>query len=455
VSLRPQLTTWLVLLMETLVVYALLAWLLAAIGEGGEPSLLGVAAVVFLSFGLSRALQATELPIELLRVWGSLFSILIFYAIVRADFFGDWRLWDFGWANDLFSDASASTRDRPEPVFGIPLLWLVWMRGILRGQHALSFETVLSTFAAGFLVVALVELFQAGTDDTPAAVGVLAVPFVAIGLLAIGLAHASRSDDEASRPLGGRWIAAIGGGVVVMAGLAALVSLFELEAAATAATSAADAVLYVAGRVAYYIIWPVLYFVDLVFQAIRAVILAVFGQGERPALPEGGPPEQEMRELGELPGLVDFLIRASAALLVGGVLLAVLALLFQRFRRTRRLAPARESVYQEGRLAGDLGDLLGALVDRLRPGFARGARLDPIRRLYHDMLADAASRGVEREIATTPLELAPRLEARFRSALPARITDVFDAARYGGYPPSETEVREMRREWEVLVRSVP
>jgi hypothetical protein len=42
-----------------------------------------------------------------------------FYAIVRIDFFDDVRLWDFGWANDLFNHTEATARSERPAVFGI------------------------------------------------------------------------------------------------------------------------------------------------------------------------------------------------------------------------------------------------------------------------------------------------------------------------------------------------
>jgi hypothetical protein len=83
------------LLMEAMWAYALVAFLAALIVEGDRPSPLGVVAVVFISFSISRLLLNSDLSIGVVRVWGIVMSLLVFYVIVRVDFFGDLRLWDF------------------------------------------------------------------------------------------------------------------------------------------------------------------------------------------------------------------------------------------------------------------------------------------------------------------------------------------------------------------------
>jgi Domain of unknown function (DUF4129) len=214
-----------------------------------------------------------------------------------------------------------------------------------------------------------------------------------------------------------------------------------------------NAVLFLVGRVLYYLLWPLLQAMDVLFHGLRSLLVSVFGQGERPQEPP--PSTQDLPEgTRSLPGWVDAVLRVGIIAAVIGVLVVVVAFLFRRFRKPPRPQQARESVYEEGRLVGDLGDLLGALVGRLRPSFGRGPHLEPIRRLYHDMLTDAADVGVIRESFTTPLELAPRLEQRFGSAVPARISLAFDAARYGGRVPSDADVRGLRSEWESVRRSV-
>ena len=111
----------------------------------------------------------------------------------------------------------------------------------------------------------------------------------------------------------------------------------------------------------------------------------------------------------------------------------------------------KESTYQEGRLAADLGNLVGAMLGRLRPSLRfGGGETDPVRRLYFEMLAAAARRGVERRPPETPLEVSPRLERAFAAPAPMEITDLFDEVRYGGRRPDPERVARLREEWEQL-----
>jgi hypothetical protein len=128
-------------------------------------------------------------------------------------------------------------------------------------------------------------------------------------------------------------------------------------------------------------------------------------------------------------------------------------MLFTRYRRLTAADEARESTYQEGRLASDLGDMLSSFLGRFR-GHGRQAEgeLEPVRRLYFEMLDVAAARGVERRPMETPLELVPRINRTISGPTPAEITRVFDDARYGALAPPEEEVRRLRDEWERVVK---
>jgi Domain of unknown function (DUF4129) len=151
-----------------------------------------------------------------------------------------------------------------------------------------------------------------------------------------------------------------------------------------------------------------------------------------------------------LPLWVRLLVRYSiAGLVIIGVSIG-LALLFRRFKRSPDEGEMKESVYQEGRLMTDLGNLIGSMFGRRHGGGRASAVTEPARRLYFDMLATAEKRGVGRRPIDTPLEFSPRLEATFRSETPAAITNLFDDVRYGGIEPSAEEVERLRTRWENL-----
>jgi hypothetical protein len=471
---REPVTRGSLLLMEAMWTYALVAFFVAIATEGGKPSFTAVLLVVSVSFAISRAFQSSELSLGVIRVWGTILSLLIFYAIVRVDFFGDLRLWDFNWANDVFYRTEETFRESTQAVFGVPTLWFFWMRGILRGQQQLGWDNVLATFGIGVIILAVVLVFHGGTD-APALVGQIAIPYVAVGLIAIALAHSARAEDEAGKPFTTTWILTIGGGVIVLASIAALLALFDLGAATSGARSAGDFLLSVLGDVGYYLAWPFLKALELLFIASRWLFYLVLGQPDpQPMQPPpselqqcltslrgAGVPEEEAlrRCMGEppertvLPAWVDTAIRATVTILAIGILLLVTALFFNRFQKRRRLGELKESTYQEGRLASDLGELLNSLLGRLRPNIqlSREHR-DAVRKLYFEMLHEASGRGIHRRPGETPLELSPTLEERFGGNAPRQVTDAFDDVRYGARTYRDEEARRLREEWESLRR---
>ena len=452
---RGPLTRTALLLMESLWAYAFVAFFVALTGAGGKPTPLGMAAVVFLSFGISRALQQSSLGLGLLRVWGALLSFLLFYAIARVDFYGDWRFWDFAWADQLFYHVTATVRENETALVGVPLLWLFWVRGVLRGQQYIDFESVIGSFAFGLLVILFVEVF-AGSVGAPRPVSQAAMPYVAVGLLAIGLAHAARAEDEFGRSFAPSWMGAISGAVTLIGGLALLFAIVDFGPLSDVMRSFADEVGWVVGKAFYYLMWPVVTAMEQMLLGVKWFLENVFGGERNPQNQDfgpNGPPqdEPERQTAGRLTPWLDLLLRIIVFGGLIGALLVGTALLFDRLMRRERPGEVKESTYQEGRLQADLGDLLDSMLGRLRPrARRRAAALDAARRLYFEMLAAGEERGVERQAAETPLELAPRLGEAFATETPAAITRLFDDVRYGEALPAPEDVRRLREEWEGL-----
>jgi hypothetical protein len=447
---RRPLTQAAVLLMESLWGYALVAFFVSLTVRGDRPTLFGAGAVVFASFAVSRLLQATTMSLGLLRAWGVGLSLLLFYAIVRVDFFGDLRLWDFTWADDLINHTEASLRDEATAVLGVPALWLLWMRGVLRGQQSLIFDEVVNSFAVGVVIIAIVELF-AGAVDAPAAVGYVAVPYVAVGLMTIGFAHASRSEKDFGRSFTSTWVVAVAGAVSLITLLALLFVIVDFETARAAAGDVSLAIVTAVVRSLAFLAWPLEQFFYGLFKLMTWLVNLYGGERpERPAeTPAEGMQEEEETDRGGAPVWIKFLAR----LLIGGSLAAVvlftLAMLFFRYARRPAGDEVKESTYQEGRLASDLGDMLGSLLGRLRPSLhSNRDGVDAMRRLYYEMLAAGEERGVQRRKAETPLELAPRLGRTFDVGVTERVTVKFDETHYGGHQPADADVRTLRDEWE-------
>lgn len=77
-----------------------------------------------------------------------------------------------------------------------------------------------------------------------------------------------------------------------------------------------------------------------------------------------------------------------------------------------------------------------------------------IRGIYHALLKRAARLGYPRQRGETPFEFGQRLEQQLPAVRPqlATITELYVAARYGGYEPGETEIERLRDLWSQLER---
>lgn len=460
------------LLMESMWTYAVVAFSVAAITYGGDPSFIGVCFVVFASYGISRFLQDSDFSLGVIRVWGTILSFLIFYGIIRVDFFGNWRFWDFSWANDLFYHTEDTMRDQVAAVFGVPMLMGFWARGVLRGQESNTFDDVVASFGIGVLIVAFVEVFQGRLNDSPALVGQIAVPFVAFGLFAIGLAHSAQAETDRGRPFERTLLTAVGFSILALAAVAAVVALFDVATGWQAARDGTGTLLDVAGDVGKIVAWPLLQLLNGIFAVIIWLRDLILGTPPPPQVQpqpmdegadciralmddRGLSLEQATRQCnpqpGSLPEWVQVLVRIIIATPFVGLAILAVALLFNRFRKRGRPGELKESAYVSGRLASDLTDLWHGLLNRLRPNIHFGREhLDPVRRLYFDLLDDGERRGVERKPHQTPNELVPALDGAFHAATPGHITAAFDEARYGERLPPEADVRRLREEWERL-----
>jgi hypothetical protein len=448
-SWRQPMARGALLLMEALWAYGLVVLIASLPEEQRLPSLLGVGAVVIVSYLVSRGLQMSDLDLGVLRIWGMVLSVLLFYAIVRVDFFGDWRLWDFSWADRIASNFSGAADDYPSVILTVPVLWAFWVRGVSRGQDPLMFETVAGSFATGVVVITLIVLL-AGVLDAPKAIGYVAVPYVALGLLAIGLTHAARSESEFGRSFSWTWLASILGAIVALSLVAAFFVLVDLGTIADAITAVVRAISDVVGTVLYAIMYAVAWVIFQIVEAMVGIVRWFLGVSEDP--PAEQPPPQPQSEEdpsnNNLPGWAVFFGRASTAIAVLAIALGALYLTFARFQKRKHPGELKESTYTEGRLGSDLGNLLGSMFGRLRPALHFGGESDPAKRLYYEMLDSAHQRGINRQPAQTPLELAPQLEGTFGPPTPTRITVMFDEARYGAAKHAPEEVRRLRREWE-------
>ncbi|HEU0075590.1 MAG TPA: DUF4129 domain-containing protein [Dehalococcoidia bacterium] len=450
---RAPLVRGSLILMEALWVYALVAFVVAATVGGGKPTLLGVLVVVGGSFTLSRLLQGSVMSLTAIRIVGATVSLLLFYAVVRIDFYGDFAMWDFHWVDALINHTHAALDAETQgstAIVGVPLLIFFWMRGILTGQQTTTFEDVLASFALGFGVIAVVLVFGALVDELPRGVELIAVPYVAVGLMALGLQHASQASDSFEREFTPVWLVAITSAVAVMGLIALLFVLVDFGTARDGLEAAGLAIGWVGAGILAIVSWPLIKFLEGVFWLLAHInIYGAFEEAPPQELASGDRVGEQTGRGSDLPQWVDHLVRYTMASMIVIGLAIVMAFLFQRFQKKPGGDDNKESVYTEGRLAADLGNWLGSMFRR--HGGGRVVREnEPVRRLYLEMLAAAEERGVERRPSETPLDLAPRLQSTFRSEAPVEITGLFDDVRYGAMEAEEAEVQRLRALFEGL-----
>jgi hypothetical protein len=285
--------------------------------------------------------------------------------------------------------------------------------------------------------------------DAPGAVRQIAVPYVAIGLLAISLTNAGQGEADYGHSFSSTWLLAAGGAVLVLSVVALLFVLFDFATMTNAVIDVGRPLVLLAGKALYYLLYPLIWFMEGV---VKLFVWIMGGRQQQTQQPDATPPPPTSNETGStsLPGWLALLLRffgvgALATVVIGGI-----ALIFKRYERRARPEEVKESTYQDGRLGLDLGGMLGSMLNRFRPN-PRGAS-DPARRLYFDMLSAAAQRGIEREPGQTPLELAPSLDQAFAAPAPGRITSLFDDVHFGGLTAPPEQVRSLREEWDRVRR---
>jgi hypothetical protein len=434
-------------------VYALVAFVVESLVGGGKPTFFGVLAVVGGAFTISRLLQGSVWSLTVIRIWGATLSLLLFYAVVRIDFYGDFAMWDLHWLDELINHTHAALDAETKgatAIIGVPLLAIFWMRGILSGQQSVSFDDVLSSFAMGFGVIATILVFGSLLDRLPRGVELIAVPYVAVGLMAVGLQHASQASDHFNREFTPVWLMAITGAVALMGLIALIFVLVDFGTARDGLEQLALGIGWVTAGIVTILAWPIIKILEGAFWLMDFLAGGLEARDEAPptVAPAGDRVGSQEGQGSVLPGWVHILVRYMIASIIITTAAIFTAILFQRFQKREQDADQRESIYTEGRLAADLGNLIGSLFHR------RGARAvrasEPVRRLYFEMLSVAEERGVQRRPVDTPLDLAPRLASTFHSETPREITGLFDDVRYGALEADEEEVRRLRTQWEGL-----
>ncbi len=453
----------LAMLMEVVWYFAVASVLVAAIADGGGPSLWLLLAAAGGGFYLSRLLGLLELSPRALATAGAITAILGLYAILRLEYLSNLSLWDISWLGAFV----AHPGDAQGPlVLGSLLTVGLALRWLRQGQDTITFDSVVLSFSAGFAALVGAALIDVAAD-LDSALNAAALPFFALGLIAIAAFHLERAAPEASAAVTRPWALTLLSTVGLLMALALLATLAvlgvllalgwlveSLNPGPTLAAVGQGLTWLWRGIVDLLIlaITPIALAVEWLMLGLRDLLGATYPELETPEPAQ--PAEQgERGEGGSLPLPLALMARVAGGILLVA-LVGVLALaIFARVRRRLSERPEwRESVWHEGSLKDDLGNLLGRLLSSRRRRSPADPDLPPdvlaVRRLYLGILRRAADGGLERPPAQTPLEFAAPLAEHFRSPLAGEVSLAFARARYGLKGLSPEEIRRLRKAWD-------
>ena len=364
-------------------------------------------AVVAGSFALSRVLAEMDLDETSMRRVGVAASVLAMFAILHFEYAASTAPWDLGWLRALVTE-TATSFDEHRGVFGGSIVLIgLWVRGVSRGQQPLEYDDVLGTAAFGLAIVLIAAIVAPDTRG-PDVFGALAVLYLLLGLAALALFQAPEPDAPVTGFVS-RW--ALGAGLLV--GAAAVLAVV----AAAFDPSSAGALEPVARPLAAPLELFGRYVLEPLFAAPIWLLRHLF-----PSLDQPPPPDQQQTPQQPLEHdttrplwqqVLGWVVAGGVLAALGIALLIVLWFAYRRFAaRKGKPGEVRTQVERDVSLGDDLRALWGDLTGRFRRGAGRPAATG-VQRLYFDMLADAASSGLD---APTRLD-ADAVRAAARCAL--------------------------------------
>lgn len=423
-------------------------------------SLAGVALLLGGAYALGVALKRSSLDFTQARVAQALAALLAITVVVT------WETGDgatgLAWPIALMVGdlgAVASGAEGPRRLLGLLMGALLWWRGT-RLTSGVDVERVLFSFTLGVgAVTASLLVLQgrsAGSSQAP-----LALPFVALGLLALAAVHLERLGKEEGVLLRRYWL-----------GLPALVAVATIGVGWVAARLVGGeplAMLGVAGGLLRDALLWVAYPLLLALGLLAELLLNLLQLLTRNLMVNLEPPEfgglvteleSQVRDPVMLPEWVGVVLRYAliVALVAAFVLLVAWALGGRGESKDEKGQEERESVFSASQLWRRLAGLLRRVFTsrgkgpraRARPGLAWEER--SMRRLYRLVLAGAARRGVARRPVQTPDEFQRDLDGRLQWAEIRPVTAAFVASRYGGLHPTRERLRELERLWREVRR---
>ena len=437
----------------------------AAHGMGG-PSFLIVLAAAAGAFLLVRWIVDQKLPLSVAAGIGIAASLVAFQLLVRLSLAGDFRIWEAvpvlrasvngGQADQADLAAFVASPNGSLPVRGAltmsaGVLALVWLRFLIAGRSAMSYERVLRSFGVGFVILLALTAWTA-IGESVDVFSWVPVYFV-VGVAALAVAQAARArptEDETGRleP----WVSSLG---ITLGGIALIALVFTfltfLDGGRIMQPVIAG-VVWVIGKIA----WAVLYPFAVVMQAIVSFVLGGrtlhLDQFSMDAFEMPKPPVNGKTTDSLIPSWLSFGVRALAIIAVGYGLYRIGLVVFAARHRTRE-------VDDETRLRSHTSEdvpssLFGGLFRRRRGDDAMAGdwlRRHAVYELFARVVRSARERGIERTLGSTPLEFAQDAGVRLDAPSFEPIGRAFDQARYGRHFPERAELDVLERdlgEWE-------
>lgn len=428
----------------------------AAIVEHG-PGLLVVMATAFGGFALMRALLRARFEGILGAIVLLASSVLALNVLLHIAITGDLRVWDAagfaayladadGLASVAGIDAFVRNPDLSRPhgstiAFVMVFLALMWVRFVVAARSKVTFDRVLRSFSAGFAFTILGLAFAALEGNQR--VSMFAVPQFVLGMLALAVANNARAVAPVDGPRRtGPWIAAVGGTVAVLLGVALLL--------ATLAFLNIGALLNAIGEIAWTIIAFILILVITpIYWLIEQIVRLLLPNGLQglPALPNlqlGPPPELDPSKQPTGFGVPDWAQNGLKFLAVALIVYVIYRLALALMARRRVFTGAVDEVRGQASSGVGLGSILRSLLPNPRkPAGDDWLRLQPIYRLYARAAMAAEDRGYRYLGGETPIEFVTRAERVLEAPPYPPIGLAFDRARYGRHFPEDGQVRSL------------
>ena len=432
-------------------------------GAGGPPFLVVLAAAAG-AFVLVRWMVRQRMPTPFAAGLGVAVSLLAFQVLVRLSVAGDLRIWE------PLSVLQASFRGAPgaeaeiarfiaDPDAGLAVpgalgttmggVALLWLRFLIAGRTPVTYDRVLRSFGAGFALLLGITAWIAIGEQVD--VFPLVPVYFVIGVAALAVAQAARARPEAS---GVRepWVVSMVVAVGAVALLAAFFGFFALVDGGRLTAPLIDGVVWVAGRLA----WAILYPFALVMQAIVGLILGGrtlhLDQFRTDLLEPLQPPASDGERGPLIPPWLAFTLRAFAVAFAIWLLYRIGLIVFAAKRRFEQ-ADGPPEVRSSSTEHVPSGLLRGLFRRRRDEGGIGGEwlRRHAAYQLFARVVEGAHDRGVERPAGSTPIEFAREAGARLDAPVFEPIGRAFDEVRYGRHAPDGgtlSAMEESLRAWE-------